>query len=238
MVRERLIAGLWLGAIGLLLPGVTAADIFHCVDPAGNTLFTDSVCPPGMRTASITVAPAPCAGTDCERGRQANAAAEEQQPADDAQEPVPYEPPSTEALTPDAGTPDDHLGEAAYPGYSVIGVPVWCGRNCFPHHRRHGSKDHDRHDDDHSGGHHRGTKDPDERHEDRSASHHHWGGEDSHGHAGAHSTGDTQPKNPQHGDASSSANGHQVRVGDTRCRQEPNCAGTNTGQLPAAPGKH
>jgi Domain of unknown function (DUF4124) len=219
-------AGLWLGATGLWLPGVTAADIFQCVDATGNVLFTDSVCPPGMRTANITVALPACAGTDCGRGRQANADAERQQPPGDAQTPGPYESPSTEAPTPGAGTPDD-LGDAAYPGYGVIGIPVRCTRNCSAHRRRPGSKDHDEHDDDHSGEHHRGTKDPDAQHEDRSAKQHHRGGEDSHGNDGAHSTGRTQPRNPQHGDASPPVNGGQhVRVADGQCQEAPDCPET------------
>jgi len=69
-MRVRLIALLLLTAASLLSQAQANADIIRCNDANGNTLYTDSACPAGMRVVGSTSFPQSCAAEDCERRRE------------------------------------------------------------------------------------------------------------------------------------------------------------------------
>ncbi len=150
-MRARLIALFLLTAAGLPSYATANADVIRCADANGNTLYTDSACPVGMRAVSVTSFPQSCATEDCERRRERDlkeaserVRAEKEQLAvytaerrkreieDRRLEEARYEAElrSAEAVR---ASPD----EAVYPAYPIVGIASKCGMRCFPpQHRR------------------------------------------------------------------------------------------------------
>ena len=162
-VHKRFVALLLLTTLGIALQLPAYADIFRCVDNKGEMLFTNLACPSGTRSSIVVNSADVCSGQGCAGGPEYSSTYE-QSGADSDPEPrhteqpltalpqlqVPthapaYEPPMLERATPYGAS-----GEATYPGYSIIGVPIPCGRHCF-------QSNHHRHDHDH----HRHEREPD-----------------------------------------------------------------------------
>jgi hypothetical protein len=156
-MRARLIALFLLAAAGLS-HATANADILRCNDANGNTLYTDSTCPAGMRTGSVTSIPQSCTTEDCERRRENDlketyerVRAEKEQLAAYTAERHKRE---TEDRRLDAVRHEAELHsmevvaqaspyEAVYPAYPIVGIPARCGKHCFsiPQHRRIGNVD-------------------------------------------------------------------------------------------------
>ena len=66
----RLIALLLLATAGPMSQAQANADIVRCNDSNGNTLFTDTGCPPGMRVVGAKSFAQSCSTEDCERRRE------------------------------------------------------------------------------------------------------------------------------------------------------------------------
>ena len=69
-MRERLIATFLLAAAGLLLHAAASAAVIRCSDASGNTLYTDSACPAGMRAVVVASIPPSCTTQECEHHRE------------------------------------------------------------------------------------------------------------------------------------------------------------------------
>ena len=173
-MRVRLIALSLLAAASLLSQATANAEIIRCNDASGNTLYTDSGCPPGNRVVGSPSIMQSCASGDCERRRERDLmnaherirAEKEQLAAYTAErhkreiedrwlDEARYEAQlrSVEAMQ----APSD---EGFYPAYSFVGTPWRCGARCLPlsrhrhvAHSRIGNADHG----------HRHMKNPDER---------------------------------------------------------------------------
>ncbi len=150
-MRARLTAICLLAAAGLLSHTHANADVNRCKDKNGNTLYTDSACPAGMRAISVTSFPQSCSTEDCERRRERDleeayerVRAEKAQLAayTEARRTREIEDRRLEEARYEAGlrsaqavraTPD----EVVYPAYPIFGIASKCGMRCFPsHHRR------------------------------------------------------------------------------------------------------
>lgn len=68
-MRVQLIVLLLLAAASLLSQTANA-DVLRCNDTNGNTLYTDSACPPGTRVVGSPSILQSCASEDCERRRE------------------------------------------------------------------------------------------------------------------------------------------------------------------------
>ena len=170
-MRERLIATFLLAAAGLLSHAAANATVIRCSDASGNTLYTDSACPAGMRAVGVASIPQSCTTQECEQRRERE--------LKEAYERVRAEKEQLAAYTAERhqrdleyrwldearyeaqmrGTEGSHASadEPIYPGYPIVSVPLRCGMHCssFPHHGHppvHGIGDTDR-------GHH-GIKNP------------------------------------------------------------------------------
>ena len=172
---KQTIVGLLLAAAGLLVHHTAHADIFRCVDAAGNALFTDLLCPSGTRTTDVTTAVQVCGSADCERRLERDyQEAQERRRREQEQLAILKEErrrreeedarlealQSREAVAPEPVAPV----ESVDPGYPIIvGVPWWncVGVRCFPrpHHSPHRPGDPDRDRDER-----RVSNDPDHRH--------------------------------------------------------------------------
>jgi hypothetical protein len=66
----RLVALLLLATISVLSEAKANGDIVRCGDANGNTLFTDTGCPTGMRVVGTTSLAQSCNTEDCQRRRE------------------------------------------------------------------------------------------------------------------------------------------------------------------------
>lgn len=160
----RLIALFLLAAASLLSQATANADIIRCNDANGNTLYTDSACPAGMRVVGSPSFPQSCTTEICERHRERD--------LKEAYERVRAEREQLAAYTAERHKreiEDRWLDEARheaelrnrkeassdevlYPAYPLVGIPWRCGTHCiaFPRHRHlplsgFGDVDHEHH---------------------------------------------------------------------------------------------
>jgi hypothetical protein len=159
-MRARLIALFLLAAAGLLSHATANADILRCNDANGNTLYTDSTCPAGMRAGSVPSFPQSCTTEDCERRRENDLKEAYERVRAEKEQLAAYTAERHKRETEDRrldearyeaelrGTQAAQVShdEAVYPGYPIVGIPSRCGKRCFsiPQHRRIGNVD--RHD--------------------------------------------------------------------------------------------
>jgi hypothetical protein len=136
----------------MLAPAIAHADIFHCVDARGKTLFTDMPCSKGTRTSDVTVS-APIDESREQRAeldRQAAAAQLAQRRRADELEREVAELraalQSAQAEVQAAAVPQA-LPEPVDPPSTVIVVGACKGRDCANHH-------HAGHDPGHGDGNH------------------------------------------------------------------------------------
>lgn len=145
-MRVRLIALFLLAAASLLSQATANADIIRCNDANGNTLYTDSACPAGLRVVGSTSFPQSCTTEDCERRHERD--------LKEAHERVRAEKEQLAAYTAERHKreiedrwldearyeADLRRGEARqvssdevlYSAYPLVGIPWRCGTHCFP----------------------------------------------------------------------------------------------------------
>ena len=150
-MRERLIATFLLASAGLLANFSADAGVLRCTDSNGKTLYTDSVCPGGMRTSYLASLPQICATEDCERRRERELAEANVRVTADKEQLAAYTAErrkrELEDRWMDEARYQSELREAAgsrvswdepiYADYSTVGIPWRCGVQCktFPHRR-------------------------------------------------------------------------------------------------------
>lgn len=144
-MREQLIAISLLAAAGLLSHSAANAGVMRCSDARGNTLYTDSACPAGMRATDVISLPQSCTTEDCERRREREIDAARERLRAEKEELAAYaaerhrreiedrwldevryaaEPGSMETARAAAN-------EVVYPGYTIVGFPLRCGMHCL-----------------------------------------------------------------------------------------------------------
>ena len=177
-VRERLIATFLLAAAGLLSHAAANAAVIRCSDASGNTLYTDSACPAGMRAVVVASIAQPCTTQACEQRRERELKEAFERTRDEKEQLAAYtaerhqrdleyrllDEARYEAQMRKTEISQASANEPIYPAYPIAGVPLRCGMHCisFPRHRHlpvqlpvHATGDTDR-------GHH-GIKNPDNR---------------------------------------------------------------------------
>jgi hypothetical protein len=149
-MREQLIAISLLAAAGLLSHTAANAGVMRCSDARGNTLYTDSACPAGMRAVDVISFPQSCTTVDCDRRREreidearerlraekeelaAYAAERHRREIEDRWlDEVRYANELSSIQTAPAAN------EVVYPGYPILGFPLRCGRHCLSLRRHH-----------------------------------------------------------------------------------------------------
>jgi uncharacterized protein DUF4124 len=148
----RLIALLLLTAASLLSQAQANADIIRCGDANGDTLFTDTACPPGMRNVGARSFAQTCT-EDCARRRERDLKEAQERLRAEKEELAAYtatrhkqeiEDRWLDEARYEAELRDGKAGQTAsndeglYPVYPLIGFRS-CGLHClaFPHHRPH-----------------------------------------------------------------------------------------------------
>ena len=150
-MREQLIAISLLAAVGLLSHTAANAGVMRCSDARGNTLYTDSACPAGMRAVDVSSFPQSCTTEDCDRRREreidearerlraekeelaAYAAERHRREIEDRWlDEVRY---ATELSS--IQTARAPANEVVYPGYPIVGFPLRCGMHCLSPRRHH-----------------------------------------------------------------------------------------------------
>jgi Domain of unknown function (DUF4124) len=151
-MRVRIIALFLLAAASLLSQATANADILRCNDANGNTLYTDSACPAGMRVVGSTSLPQSCTTEDCERSRERDLKEAYQRIRTEKEQLAAYaaerhkreiEDRWLDEVRYEAELRSGEAGQASsdqvlYPVYPLVGIPLRCGRHClpFPQHRR------------------------------------------------------------------------------------------------------
>ncbi len=165
-MRVRLIALFLLAAASLLSQAPANADIIRCNDANGNTLYTDSACPAGMRVVGSTSLPQSCTTEDCERRRERDLKEAHERIRAEKEQLAAYtaerhkreiedrwlDEARYEAELRSGEARQASADEGLYPAYPLVGIPWRCGTHCFPfpHHRHHslsriGDVDHGHH---------------------------------------------------------------------------------------------
>ena len=149
----RFIALLLLTTASLLSQAQANADIIRCGDANGNTLFTDTGCPTGMRNVGATSFAQSCSTEDCARRRERDLKEAQERVRAEKEELAAYtaerhkqeiEERWLDEARHEAELRDGKAKQAAsndegiYPAYPLIGFRS-CGLHClaFPHHRPH-----------------------------------------------------------------------------------------------------
>lgn len=151
-MRTRLMALCLLAAASLATQAAANAAVVRCNDADGNTLYTDSACPAGMKLAAVPAVAQSCATEECERRRERDLAdARERLRADKEQliaateqrhrreiEDRWIDEARYEAELRSAQNAQPVNDEVFYPGYPVAGFPFRCGKHCLTprHHHR------------------------------------------------------------------------------------------------------
>jgi hypothetical protein len=165
-MRVRLIALFLLAAASLLSQATANADIIRCNDANGNTLYTDSACPAGMRVVGSPSFPQSCTTEDCERRRERDLKETHERVRAEREQLAAYtaerhkreiEDRWLDEARYEAELRSGRAGQASsdevlYPAYPLVGIPWRCGTHCiaFPQHRhlplsRVGDVDHEHH---------------------------------------------------------------------------------------------
>jgi hypothetical protein len=160
-VRERLVATFLLAVAGLLSNAAANAAVIRCSDASGNTLYTDSACPAGMRAVGAAAIKPSCTTQECEQRRERElmeaferVRAEKEllaaYVAERSKRDLEYrwlEEARYEAQMRDTEVPNASAYEPIYPGYPIVGVrhrPVHgIGDTDRGHHgiKNHGNRD-------------------------------------------------------------------------------------------------
>lgn len=150
-MREQLIAISLLAAAGLLSHGAANAAVMRCSDARGNTLYTDSACPAGMRAVDVTSLPQSCTTEECDRRRAREIDAARERLRAQKEELAAYaaerhrreieyrslDEARYAAELSSIETTQAPANEVVYPGYPIVGFPVQCGMHCLSARRHH-----------------------------------------------------------------------------------------------------
>jgi hypothetical protein len=150
-MREQLIAISLLAAAGLLSHGAANAGVMRCSDAGGNTLYTDSACPAGMRAAEVTSLPQSCTTQDCDRRRALEIDAARERLRAEKEELAAYAAERHRREIEDRSLDEMRYAaelssieatrapanDVVYSGYPIVGFPMRCGMHCLSSRRHH-----------------------------------------------------------------------------------------------------